>query len=98
MNQRQHLLLGFVVAAAILVMCNGCTAMPDEWAEYPTKEPLAAIVMRLTAAEVTSICGKGTMGCVHRDYAQGFCIVYVDKRPLPETIPHELLHCSGFEH
>lgn len=82
--------------AALLLA--SCTAMPDAWDQRPTLAPLPAVVVRVTPAEVTAICGKATMGCAHRDYIHGVCVIYTEYRPLPETIPHELLHCAGVEH
>lgn len=98
MSARRVLLTALVLAAFLLVLLNGCVAMPDDWQEYPTKRPLLPSLTRLSAAEVTRICGPQTMGCVKRDYANGVCVIYTEHRPLPETIPHELLHCAGFEH
>lgn len=83
------------IAALLLA---SCAPMPDAWEQRPTLKPLPAVVVRVSAAEVTARCGKGTMGCANRDYAAGVCTVYVDVQPLPETIPHELLHCAGVEH
>lgn len=96
--QGQLLVWGMVAASAMLVLFPGCTAMPDAWAEHATKKPLPAVVMRLSPAEVASVCGPRTMGCAKRDYVNGVCVVYTEHKPLPETIPHEMLHCAGFEH
>jgi hypothetical protein len=98
--RKRRILLSLLVLAAAwgINTVPGCGAMPDAWGEYPTKQPLPAVVVRLTAAEVTATCGPRTMGCVKRDYANGICLVYLEARPLPETFAHEALHCAGFEH
>jgi hypothetical protein len=94
---RRQILIGLVMASLILLL-SGCAALPDDWQEYPTMQPLPAVVLRLPASEVTRICGRGTMGCAERDYAHNVCVVRVDIKPLPDTIPHELYHCAGWNH
>lgn len=101
MATRRLLLSLMVLSSFALADCASQLADVDGWQDFQVNVPLPAVVVRVDAAEIARHCVQTKtflLGCAVRDEEHGVCIVYVEAKPLPSTIPHELLHCAGFRH
>lgn len=100
LTRRLLLALG-VLSAFALTDCASQLTDLDGWSDYATHEPLPAVVVAASAAEVRSRCpvdATFVFGCAVRDTTNRVCVIFTDRKPLPGVLDHEFRHCAGYTH